>query len=193
MAEAVAFTPDRVELMAELSRLSFEAARIAAPLDDRRFNWQPDGGKGWSVGQCLDHLVRMNRCYCDQIEDAVRAAKESEGKRDPAPIVPGRLGAWFLRELEPPPRRKLPAPKKGQPASRLQKESTLVAFAGEQQRIIELARDTACLDCNSIRFKNPFAFGLRTWTLGTGLLILAAHERRHLWQARNVVAAMPAA
>jgi len=192
MAEEVVFTPDRAALMAELARLSFEASQLAAPLDDARFNWQPDGGSAWSVGQCLDHLVRTNRCYLDPLEEAALAAARTEGQSGPAACDPGRVGRWFIGTMEPPVKRKYKAMKKTVPPSRCIKEPTLVAFAGEQQRLIEFVRDSAALDCNSIKFKNPLAYGLRTFNLSTGMLVLAAHERRHLWQAKNVVAAMPA-
>jgi hypothetical protein len=183
-------TPDRVELMAELARLAFEASRLAAPLDEERFNWQPEPGKSWSVGQCLEHLVRSNRLYLDAMEDVARAAAKAEGHCDPIPLDPGRLGRWFVGEMEPPPKRRMTSPKKSQPPSMCMKEATLVAFAGEQQRIIEFVRETACLDCNEIQFKNPFLYGLRVFNLATGLLVLAAHERRHLWQAAQVVERM---
>lgn len=193
MADEVVFTPDRTALMAELARLSFEAGQIAAPLDDARFNWQPDDGKGWSVGQCLDHLVRTNRCYLDALEEAAGSAARNEGQCDPTPFDPGRVGRWFIGTMEPPVKTKYKAVKKTVPPSRCIKEPTLVAFAGEQQRVIEFVRDSACLDCNSVKFKNPLAYGLRMFNLSTGMLVLAAHERRHLWQARNVLAKMPAA
>jgi len=179
-------TPDRVELMAELARLSFEASSLAGPLDEARFNWQPDGGKAWSVGQCLEHLTRANRVYLDALEEAVRKAA-AEGDVPSPPLQPGRLGRWFLSSLEPPARIKFRAPSKIVPASRCPKQATLVAFAGEQQRVIELVRTSARVDCNAVRFENPLAYGLRTFNVATGLLVIAAHERRHLEQARNIV------
>ncbi len=181
-------TPDRVELMAEIVRLSYEVKLLATPLDDAAFNLQPDGGSAWSVGQCIDHLVRANRIYVDALEEAAWAAHADGKSSFPPPYRPGRLGSWFLANLEPPVGRRTVAPKKIQPASRCSKEATLIAFAGEQQRWIELVRATAPLDCNCIHFKNPLAYGLRVFNLSTGLLVLAAHERRHLLQARNVVA-----
>jgi hypothetical protein len=36
-----------------------------------------------------------------------------------------------------------------------------------------------------VRFKNPFIHGVR-FSLATGLYVIAAHERRHLWQAWRV-------
>lgn len=187
MADEEAFSPDRVALMAELSRLAFEASSLAAPLDEAQFNWQPESGRGWSVGQCLDHLTRANRVYLDALEEAVRPALALGGGASP-PLQPGRLGRWFLSSLEPPARVKFRAPAKIVPQSRCPTQATLVAFAGEQQRVIELVRDSARIDCNAVRFRNPLAYGLRTFNVATGLLVIAAHERRHLEQARKVVA-----
>lgn len=173
--------------MAELARLSFEASSLAGPLDEAQFNWQPDGGRAWSVGQCLDHLTRASRIYLDALEDAVRGARPA-GDSPAAALQPGRLGRWFLSSLEPPARIKFRAPQKIVPPSRCPKQATLVAFAGEQQRVIELVRASARIDCNSVRFKNPLAYGLSTFNVATGLLVIPAHERRHLEQARQVVA-----
>lgn len=177
--------PDRAELMAELTRLAFEVKQLADPLDEAQFNWRPRPD-AWSVGQCIDHLVRVNRAYLDALETAAEEGRKA-GEMGDEPLVPGRVGTWFLRQLEPPPKRRFPTVRKGVPAERCIKAATLVAFGGEQQRLIALVRWTADLDCNCIRFRNPLAFGLRTFSLATGLLVLAAHERRHLWQARRVV------
>jgi hypothetical protein len=46
-------------------------------------------------------------------------------------------------------------------------------------------RQRAPYNVNRIRFKNPFIPGLR-FSVGTGLEVLSAHERRHLLQAERV-------
>jgi hypothetical protein len=46
-------------------------------------------------------------------------------------------------------------------------------------------RDNAELDLAGIGFVNPFVWGLR-WSIATGLHVITAHERRHLWQAWGV-------
>jgi DinB superfamily len=178
---------DRVELMAELVRISHELKMLVASLDEAAFNWRPDSGRAWSVGQCIDHLTRVNRIYLDALEEATRIARE-QGECPAPPLDPGRLGGWFIRTLEPPVRRRIETPKKCQPASRCLMNATLISFAGEQQRMIELVRSTACVDCNQATFRNPLAYGLSVFRLSAGLLIVPAHERRHLFQARSVVA-----
>ena len=46
-------------------------------------------------------------------------------------------------------------------------------------------RAHADLDLASVRFPNPFIPGVR-FSLATGLHVIPAHERRHLWQAWRV-------
>ena len=43
-------------------------------------------------------------------------------------------------------------------------------------------RRYAEIDLAGVRFPNPFIRGVR-FSLATGLHVIAAHERRHLWQA----------
>ena len=188
MAEAAtsALPEDLAALVAELERLESEAHALAGPLEEGAFNWQPDRGKAWSVAQCLDHLARANRLYLDALEESARRA-EQQGLERRGALAPDRLGRWFIAQIEPPPRRRLPIPKKAIPASRCMKPATLAAFGGEQQRAIDLVRQLAAVDANTVKFRNPFAWGLRAFNLATGVLVIAAHERRHLLQARAVL------
>jgi len=64
--------------------------------------------------------------------------------------------------------------------------STFIASHNELRSLIHDARE---INLNRIRFKNPFVSLLR-FTVGTGILIIGAHDRRHLWQAKQVCAAM---
>jgi hypothetical protein len=48
-----------------------------------------------------------------------------------------------------------------------------------------LIREASGLDLNRIVFPNPF-FRPMPLRVGTALLIVPAHERRHIWQANNV-------
>ena len=49
----------------------------------------------------------------------------------------------------------------------------------------EFLRRYAEIDLAGVRFPNPFIRGVR-FSLATGLHVIAAHERRHLWQAWRV-------
>jgi hypothetical protein len=92
-----------------------------------------------------------------------------------------------VRWLEPPPRRGL---KVKAPAHIRPRPSPLLAdaferFLASQQDTKTFLRQHADLDLAGIRFKNPIVRGI-SFSLATGLHVIPAHERRHLWQARRV-------
>ena len=111
------YTP--AEFAAELDRQSAQAHTLTSGLNDAALNWQPSGGKSWSVAQCLDHLVIMNRMYVKALQDAVANNQDQLEPRK----VPMQPSGWFTRLFisyeEPPPKIKLPAPKKILPPSKL--------------------------------------------------------------------------
>ncbi|HEY4574852.1 MAG TPA: hypothetical protein VIJ26_12825, partial [Thermoanaerobaculia bacterium] len=101
------------------------------------------------------------------------------------PIRPGPLGRWFVATLEPPPKRRLPAPKKIVPALRKGKAEVMEEWRRAQVSVKDLLREAAGLDLNGTRFVNPFIPLIR-FSLGTGFQVLPTHQRRHLWQAERV-------
>jgi hypothetical protein len=91
----------------------------------------------------------------------------------------------FIGSLEPPPKRKIRAPKKILPASRIGGREVLEAFLRSHDEVRAVIAECAGRDLNRIRFRNPF-IGFLRFTVGAGLLITSAHDRRHLWQAEQV-------
>ncbi len=77
------------------------------------------------------------------------------------------------------------APKQIVPALGKSKQQLGAEFRREQQAVRDLLRAVADLDLNRARFVNPFVPLVR-FSVGTGLLVIAAHERRHLFQAAAV-------
>jgi hypothetical protein len=176
--------PHLATILDDLARSDQAAQRIAGGLSDAQVNWQPHE-TAWSVAQCLDHLGRANTVYAAALQQAL---KESQAAKEPSPepIRPGWFGRYVIRSFEPPPRRKLRAPKKIVPASRIGSREVLEAFLRSQNDMRAVIHDGAKLDLNRIRFRNPF-IGFLRFTVGTGLLIITAHNRRHLWQAESVL------
>ena len=176
---------DRAALVAELERLEREYVRLAEGLSAGGWNRQVEPGKSWSVGQCVDHVARINRVYVVPLQRAAaRAAQRGE------PLRPNWLGRWLVKEMEPPPKRRLRAPAAAVPASSLEIGETLARFRAVQADIVAFVRETADRDLNRVRFRNPFLKGLPLFNVAAGLLVIAAHERRHLQQAQRVRAAL---
>jgi hypothetical protein len=63
----------------------------------------------------------------------------------------------------------------------------MAAFRAYQVQYIDRLRQASGLDLARARVSSPAARWL-TMSLGSGFALMAAHERRHLWQARRVIA-----
>lgn len=170
-----------LRLAFELSANDQTAGYLAANLTDEQLNWQPAPGS-WSVGQCLEHLCLVNEVYLPAISAALREKPDAPVEQ----VIPGWFGRWFIRNFaDPSPSSKrVRAPSKIRPAARVD-VSVLDRFLSGNRSCRGLILQARSKNVNRIRFWNPFIPGLR-FTVGTGLEIIASHQRRHLSQAERV-------
>jgi hypothetical protein len=162
-----------------------DARALVAGLSETLGAWRADAGS-WSVAECLDHLAVANRVYLRAMEPAADRAL-GEGRRRRGPARPGLIGGWFVRTLEPPvkPRFKSKAPRSIRPRVSPALHDAIGGFLASQDEVRGFLRKYADIDLAGVRFPNPFIRGVR-FSLATGLHVIAAHERRHLWQAWRV-------
>ena len=163
-----------------------DASALVANLTEAQATWRPHPA-AWCVTECLDHLAVTNRLYIDAMYRVANAAREAKKFRR-RPALPGFLGAWFVRSLEPPPKIKSKSPKNIQPRPAPSLADASLQFLDSHHTALLVFRYHSDLDLASIRFPNPFIKGLR-FSLATGFHAIPAHERRHLYQARSVLAA----
>ena len=158
---------------------------IAAHVTDEQFHWRPRGGQGWSIAQCLDHLAVINVFYCASIQPAVDDARARAWMRE-GPAAPGFFGRRFIASQEPPVRRRFSAPGRVRPAAATRSREEILAAYHESHAVVRrVIASAADVDINRATFPNPFLKILRT-RVSTALLVIAAHDRRHLWQAEQV-------
>jgi hypothetical protein len=154
-------------------------------LSDAQAAWRAEPGS-WSVAECLDHLATANRVYLRAMQEPAVRARE-QGRLGRRPAVPGVVGRWFIRWLEPPVRRyfRSRAPRAIRPRTSPPLREAFDGFRASHNVVREFLRTNADLDLAAVRFPNPFIRGVR-FSLATGLHVITAHERRHLWQAWRV-------
>ncbi len=177
--------PDIRDLDDQLEATERDATSLVAELTEEQGAWRvtPDA---WSVAECLDHLAVADRVYIDAMREPARTARQ-QGRLRRRPALPGVIGGWFVQTLEPPPktRTKLKAPRKIRPRTAPSLADAFASFIASHRDARAFLREYADLDLASVRFPNPFIPGVR-FSLATGLHVITAHERRHLWQARRV-------
>lgn len=162
-----------------------DARALVAGLTESRGAWRAAAGS-WSVAECLDHLGTANRVYLDAMQPSADRAR-SDGRQRRGPARPGLLGGWFVNYLEPPVKARLKskAPRLIRPRTAPSLNDAFVAFLTSHDDVRAFLRAHADIDLTGVRFPNPFIPGVR-FSLATGLHVIAAHERRHLWQAWRV-------
>ena len=177
--------PEIGALHAALDATERDARAVAAGLDESLGTWRAAPGT-WSVAECLDHLATANRVYLEAMEGSAARALAG-GRRRRGPADPGLIGRWFISSLEPPakPGRKLTAPRKIRPRPAPALADALAQFLASHAAVRAFLRTYADIDLAHVHFPNPFIKGLR-FSLATGIHVIPAHERRHLWQAWRV-------
>jgi len=171
----------------QFEQLADEADALAATLTDEQFNWHPPSG-GWSVAQCIDHLNVTARMYLPKLDEGIANAIR-RGLYGEGPFRYNWIGRMFVKTVEPPPRFRVKAPVAFQPSPSRKRPETLAAFRAYQVQFIDRLRQANGLDLARARVQSPAASYLRL-PLGSGFAVMIGHERRHLLQARNVIAAM---
>jgi hypothetical protein len=179
--------PELQSLLTAIDAAEADARSLAADLTDAQATWHPGGGAGWSVAQCLDHLAKINHFYIGHFLPVVERAK-ADGRGPFAGLRPTWFGRKFVTMLEPPVRQKTKAPKNVVPASSPPLGDALAAYLASHEpyrRLVHLSND---VDVNRVGAQNPFLRALRM-RVATVLQVVPSHDRRHLWQARQVLAA----
>jgi hypothetical protein len=180
----MAIPPDIQTFYDQLDAAGTDAKVVVAGLSEEQGAWRPAPGS-WGVAECLEHMAVSNQVYLEAMDKAASLARKA-GRMRRGPAKPGWLGRLFAGQLEPPVKARMKAPKKIHPRASPPLEEVSARFFASHAQIREFLRLNADLDLNGTRFPNPFIPGLR-FSLASGVNILLAHERRHLWQARRVI------
>jgi hypothetical protein len=181
--QRLALTPEVDAFRKQFEALSADADALVSPLSDAQFAWRPSPDV-WSIAHCNDHLNATARTYLPSLDegiaDAIRRGMYADG-----PFQYNWIGRVFVWSLEPPPRFKTRAPAAFLPAPVRSRAEIMAAFHGYQVQFVDRLRQASGLDLARARVTSPAARWLRI-PLGSGFALTAAHERRHLWQAKQL-------
>lgn len=157
---------------------------MAGSLSDAEFNWQPAPGS-WSVGQCLQHLATGTDAVLPAIDRAIAVARERQWMAQ-APVRYGVFARMMVTSMEPPVKWRIKTNRMFQPGpAPLRRDAVLAELTASRGRILERVRQSEGLNLKRAIVVSPVSRLIRV-PLGAYLAFLAAHDRRHLWQARQV-------
>src|SRR5262245_11323300 len=175
--------PPQLETCAHDFRHASEDARNLLTYSDEEALSKRRSPSSWSALECVVHLNLAAQAMLPGIRQAVEAAPASSRatltfKMD----LPGRLLAW---SLEPPVLIKMQTPKLAQPLESAGPEPVLQEFEQLHEELIQLVHASAGKQIDERKMKSPFAN--MHYNVYSAFRIIAAHDRRHLWQARKAL------
>lgn len=175
--------PELETYLDQLMSIRQDAGGLMSTLTEEQFSWRPAPNR-WSMCDCFEHLnITAEKLFVPRI-DAAMADARRRGLTSAGPFVYSALQRIFLRLSEPPPKLRFKAPRAVKP----QQTRPLAAVRGDfmmwQDRLGERIRQADGFDLQRARHGSPMPFW--RWSLGTFLAVTLAHERRHIWQAREV-------
>jgi hypothetical protein len=174
--------PDLTPLSSQLESLRDEVTQLADAVDDTTWVTRPSP-TSWSIGECVEHLLLTNEAFLPAMHEQLQRP-EARARAAPARMRRGVI-AWVLcRALEPPVRSRYPTTAPFVPASAPPRTVTARNFVTSQEALLATIRLGDGVDLTRIRLVSPFDARLE-YSFFSALHIIAAHQRRHLWQARR--------
>jgi hypothetical protein len=171
-------------LLEEFYRATREANELVLgrSADDLTHTWQ---SSSWSVTQCLDHLARTTFSFLPAISLAVAMAPELNTNR---PLRTGTIAWLLIRKLEPPYHLRYKVIPQLAPQE-TDFEAGWSNFKRSQAQLLEAVRSAAGLAIDKVGVQCP-VYARLNYNVYGALRLLAAHERRHLWQMRQILRAL---
>lgn len=176
--------PQLDAIQRELEEITKKWQGLAAGLSDAEWTQRPPNS-GWSAAECLTHLTITTRAFLPRLQKVIRDARE-KGLKSDGPYrqdFKGRLLCWFI---EPPYWFKVKTPPGFAPQVIEPIAKALTDFSGEQAKLVTCVKDARGLAIDRLQIQSPFSEKMQ-YTLLTAFRVLAAHQRRHLWQAENIL------
>lgn len=169
-----------------IDAVAAEAEAAFGPLTAPQLNWKPEPSR-WSVAQCLEHLVTGNAMMFRQMDLALQAGGP-RGLWQRLPGWPRLAGRLLIQAVSPDSVRKHAAPRVARPSASDLPTDILSRFLAQQREAG--ARLSALDDGAAARaiMTSPFAAFI-PYSVLDGWRVIAAHERRHVAQARRVTQA----
>jgi hypothetical protein len=175
--------PELAQYRRQFEEVAAQAKTLTSGLSEAQFNWRPSPNE-WSIEECLAHLTMVGQHEIKLIEDALQAARKI-GLTGTGPFRYGFIERSILRQTEPPVRRKFSAPRRFRPVHMQPITAILPTFLHLQSQLVRVTEQCEGLHLARVKVATPMTRLLK-FSLGITLAQTAAHERRHLEQARRV-------
>lgn len=179
------------QLIEELLSKTERAIAIAfafKELSDEQLNFKTGINK-WSILECLEHLNLYGDFYLQKIEEQILLQKTSI---NPPIFKSAMLGNYFANMIlvKKGNVKKYKAMKRMTPQQQVLTNTTIERFLRQQELLKTLLGQCQCINLNKSKIPTALSNYLKL-SLGDTLRFLVYHNERHIFQAENILNAMP--
>jgi hypothetical protein len=171
-------------LLEQILRATIEAKKLVRGRTASELTKRLDP-ESWSVAECLGHLARTTNAFLPEISRAIAAAPKLATNRT---LRTGTIALLLIRHLEPPYRFRYKVLSQLVPQEK-DFDAAWLAFENSQSRLSEAVRSAAGLAIDHVKVQCP-VYAPVTYNVYGAFRMLAAHERRHLWQVQQILGAL---
>lgn len=175
---------EAVILESQFAAAKDEASELVSGLRESQFNWRPAREK-WSIAECLLHLNIVGDRYVRVIDRALEDAKTRGQAGRNGAIEHNFFERWIMANTEPPPKRMFRTPRSFTPPDGQPITAVLPTFLHLQGQLKLQIEEAHRLKLLHMKIRAPGMGPLR-FNLQFSVEWIVAHQRRHLWQARQV-------
>ena len=169
----------------QMTDAATDAAAVFGDLRPDQLNWKPSE-KGWSIGQCLDHIIKTNHEFDAEFAKLATGTRKNSMWENISPFS-GLAGRFLVKTVSEDSKKAKAPSQRIVPPSDI--EADIVAKFGAH--IAEVNRQvSACegVDRERTVVTSPFLF-IFTYKLDDALTVLVEHTKRHIRQAKRVMEA----
>lgn len=174
---------DLREYRRQIEAVTNNARDLLNGLSQAQINWSA-APVHWYIAECFDHLTVTNREMLQNIQEAINDAR-TKGLTGRGPFRHGMIGNMIVRSMEPPVKMKFKAPKIFKPRAEQSLETVARDFFATQDEVLSVINEANGVHLARAKVTSPVLKWMKL-SLGQAFGLIATHERRHLWQARQV-------
>lgn len=173
------------EVTTEMETVAEDVKATFGSLAETQLNWKP-AEKSWSVGQCLDHIIKTNLEFDPEFERLGSGNRKNSFWETWSPFT--GVGGRFLVNAVKTDSKKAKAPSKAiVPPSDIDADivKRFVEHIAEVNRKVEAC---SAVDLHKTVVTSPF-LSVFTYKFDDALTVLVEHSKRHVRQAKRVMEA----
>jgi hypothetical protein len=168
----------------ELRGCSKQAAALAEGLDAGVLSRRPKP-ESWSAAEAIEHLSLTTESYLPRIDAALAEARGRDLRGD-GPFRMELMARFLKWLLEPPARLRVKTSAPFQPVAVADPAAVVPRFLTLQEALLERVDAAHGLALDKVKVASPFAEQVK-YNAYSAFVLVAAHERRHLWQASRAL------